>query len=66
MKMGEGESAWVDNHCKCRIKIKRKSTKRVQKVFWGGYSGCFQDLDGLLWEVAHNPLFWRGPGDDTA
>ena len=24
---------------------------------WGGYSGYFADLDGHLWEVAHNP-FW--------
>lgn len=24
---------------------------------WGGYSGYFTDLDGHLWEVAHNP-FW--------
>lgn len=24
---------------------------------WGGYSGYFIDLDGHLWEVAHNPGF---------
>lgn len=24
---------------------------------WGGYSGYFEDLDGFLWEVAHNPGF---------
>ena len=24
---------------------------------WGGYSGYFQDPDGFLWEVAHNPGF---------
>jgi uncharacterized protein len=24
---------------------------------WGGYSGYFTDLDGFLWEVAHNPDF---------
>ncbi len=24
---------------------------------WGGYSGYFTDLDGFLWEVAHNPAF---------
>jgi hypothetical protein len=29
--------------------------KPAQKVFWGGYSGHFADLDGHLWEVAHNP-----------
>lgn len=37
--------------------------KKPQKVFWGGYSGYFKDLDGHLWEVAHNPLFWVGPTD---
>jgi uncharacterized protein len=30
--------------------------KPAQKVFWGGYSGYFSDLDGHLWEVAHNPF----------
>jgi len=31
--------------------------KPAQKVFWGGFSGYFADLDGHLWEVAHNPGF---------
>jgi catechol 2,3-dioxygenase-like lactoylglutathione lyase family enzyme len=39
--------------------------KKPQKVFWGGYSGYFKDLDGHLWEVAHNPHFWIGPRDMT-
>ena len=25
---------------------------------WGGYTGAFADLDGYVWEVAHNPE-WR-------
>lgn len=29
--------------------------KRPEKVFWGGYSGYFQDLDGYYWEVAYGP-----------
>ena len=29
--------------------------KRAQATFYGGYAGYFQDLDGHLWEVAHNP-----------
>ena len=33
-----------------------KLVKPMQKVFWGGYSGYFADLDGHLWEVAHNPF----------
>jgi hypothetical protein len=40
--------------------------KQPQKVFWGGYSGYFKDLDGHLWEVAHNPFFWVGPKDESA
>jgi uncharacterized glyoxalase superfamily protein PhnB len=40
--------------------------KKPQKVFWGGYSGYFRDLDGHLWEVAHNPFFWIGPKDENA
>ena len=30
--------------------------KRAQRVFWGGYSGYFADLDNHLWEVAFNPF----------
>lgn len=30
--------------------------KPGQKVFWGGYSGYFEDPDGFYWEVAHNPF----------
>ncbi len=36
--------------------------KAPQKVFWGGYSGYWADLDGHVWEVAMNP-FWT-LGDD--
>lgn len=32
--------------------------KAAQKVYWGGYSGYFKDLDGHLFEVAYNP-FWE-------
>ncbi|MCV7106357.1 MULTISPECIES: VOC family protein [Mycolicibacterium] len=31
--------------------------KPAHKTHWGGYSGYFADLDGHVWEVAHNP-FW--------
>jgi len=40
--------------------------KKPQKVFWGGYSGYFKDIDGHLWEVAYNPFFWVGPADENA
>jgi catechol 2,3-dioxygenase-like lactoylglutathione lyase family enzyme len=29
--------------------------KLGQNAFWGGYTGCFADPDGHLWEVAWNP-----------
>jgi catechol 2,3-dioxygenase-like lactoylglutathione lyase family enzyme len=40
--------------------------KKPQKVFWGGYSGYFKDPDGHLWEIAHNPFTWIGPGDEPS
>ncbi|HNY12896.1 MAG TPA: VOC family protein [Candidatus Wallbacteria bacterium] len=39
-------------------KLGAKIIKPAQKVFWGGYSGYFRDLDGHLFEVAFNP-FWE-------
>ena len=41
-------------------------TKPAQKTDWGGYSGYFSDLDGHLWEVAHNHFEWIGPPDERA
>lgn len=29
---------------------------KPEKVFWGGYSGYVEDLDGNLWEIAFNPF----------
>lgn len=38
--------------------------KPAEKVFWGGYSGYFEDLDGHVWEVALNPQ-WTIHEDGT-
>jgi uncharacterized glyoxalase superfamily protein PhnB len=38
--------------------------KPAKKVFWGGYSGYFKDLDGHLIEVAYNP-FWELDENDN-
>ena len=38
--------------------------KPAQKVYWGGYSGYFKDLDGYLFEVAYNP-FWALDENDN-
>ncbi len=32
-----------------------------RSMTWGGYCGHFVDLDGHLWEVAHNPFMVVGP-----
>lgn len=31
-------------------------TKPAEEADWGGYSGYVADLDGHLWEIAHNPF----------
>lgn len=36
--------------------------KAPERVFWGGYSGYYADLDGHVWELLHNP-YWL-PNDD--
>jgi len=36
-------------------------TRPAADAAWGGYSGCFADRDGHLWEVAWNPDFTIGP-----
>ena len=35
--------------------------KQAQATEWGGYHGYFADIDGHLWEVAHNPFWPFGP-----
>ena len=32
-------------------------TRPAAKTFYGGYAGCFTDLDRHVWEIAHNPGF---------
>ena len=56
--------AEVDEVFQMAVGAGAKAVKQPQKVFWGGYSGYFADLDGHLWEVAHNPLLWIGPEDE--
>lgn len=32
-------------------------TRTPAETFYGGYAGYFTDLDGHVWEIAHNPGF---------
>jgi uncharacterized protein len=35
-------------------------TRAPAATFYGGYAGCFADLDGHVWEIAYNPGFALG------
>lgn len=48
--------AEVDDVLKLVAQLGATIIKPAQKVFWGGYSGYFKDLDGHLFEVAYNPF----------
>ncbi|MBI3435358.1 MAG: VOC family protein [Proteobacteria bacterium] len=52
-----GSSLEVDAAIDRAVGAGARLLKPAQKVFWGGYSGYFADLDGHAWEVAHNPFF---------
>ena len=54
----------VDEVLKTVVELGGTIIKPAQKVFWGGYSGYFKDLDGHLIEVAYNP-FWELDKDDN-
>jgi predicted lactoylglutathione lyase len=36
-------------------------TQAARETSYGGYAGYFTDLDGHVWEIAHNPGFALGP-----
>lgn len=52
-----GSPEEVDAALAAAVEAGGSLVKAGEKVFWGGYSGYFTDLDGHLWEVAHNP-YW--------
>jgi len=51
------DPAAVDEFYARAVNAGAQAVKPPAKVFWGGYSGNFRDLDHHLWEVAHNPFF---------
>ena len=52
--------AEVDATMEQARKAGAKILKPAADAFWGGYTGCFQDPDGHLWEIAWNPD-WKIP-----
>ncbi|MGY3437341.1 MULTISPECIES: VOC family protein [unclassified Marinovum] len=49
-------TAEVDDCLRLAEAAGAKVLKVPQETFWGGYHGYFADLDGHIWEVAHNPF----------
>ncbi|OKI12069.1 VOC family protein [Streptomyces sp. CB03911] len=47
----------VDAALKVAVEAGATVVKPPAATSWGGYSGYFEDLDGHLWELAHNPFF---------
>ncbi|AUY49410.1 VOC family protein [Streptomyces sp. CB01881] len=47
----------VDAALKTAVAAGATVVKPPTATSWGGYSGYFEDLDGHLWELAHNPFF---------
>ncbi len=47
----------VDETLAAAARAGGRISKPAQRTDWGGYSGYFEDLDGHLWEIAHNPGF---------
>lgn len=56
-----GSEAEVDRVAAEWVACGGAMVKPPQRVFWGGYSGYVADLDGHLWELAHNPGFTLSP-----
>jgi catechol 2,3-dioxygenase-like lactoylglutathione lyase family enzyme len=52
----ESEAA-VDAALAVAVKAGAGIVKPPSATSWGGYSGYFEDPDGHLWELAHNPFF---------
>ncbi|MBV2151437.1 VOC family protein [Kitasatospora sp. SUK 42] len=49
--------ALVDTAMETAVEAGAVVVKAPVPTSWGGYSGYFEDPDGHLWELAHNPFF---------
>lgn len=46
------------------LKAGGQSIKEPHDIFWGGHVANFADLDGHVWEIAHNPFSALGPNGE--
>lgn len=56
----------VDAALAAAVAAGARITRPALEADWGGYNGYFADLDGHLWEVAHNPFWPMGEDDRPA
>ncbi|MBV8542563.1 MAG: VOC family protein [Pseudonocardiales bacterium] len=52
-----GSEAEVDEVIAAAERAGATVTRPAAETFYGGYAGVFTDLDGHVWEIAHNPGF---------
>jgi predicted lactoylglutathione lyase len=52
-----GSREEVDSVVALAASLGAEVSRRPAETFYGGYAGAFRDLDGHVWEVAHNPGF---------
>lgn len=57
LAMNVHDEAEVDDAMATAARAGARLTRPAHATAWGGYSGYFADLDGHVWEVAHNPGF---------
>lgn len=57
MAMNVDSPADVDAWCARVVVAGGEVTQQPGPTEWGGYRGYVRDLDGHLWEIAHNPGF---------
>jgi catechol 2,3-dioxygenase-like lactoylglutathione lyase family enzyme len=51
------DEAAVDRALRTAVAAGATVVKPPARASWGGYSGYFEDPDGHLWELCHNPGF---------
>ena len=54
----------VDRFMELAINAGGRVVRPAAEIFWGGYMGYFADLDGHIWEIAHNPFSKLGPNGE--
>jgi uncharacterized protein len=57
LAMNLASKAAVDDALDAAARAGGRITRTAHRADWGGYSGYVVDLDGHLWELAHNPGF---------